>query len=145
VDECSGPLLGKSGLFEKDCFAETFLLAEGGKEILAKRLQPLLNGHSGIKLHVTGLQIVGAAYQVKGYIEGSALGDLRLPDSLHIVKERGDWKWYSAAGLNQTDFQLSKNIDRSFFRSSYKRIKHSNKFLRQKPRRIEKQCSLLIR
>jgi hypothetical protein len=29
---------------------------------------------------------------VQGYIEGSALGELRLPDGRHIVKENGAWK-----------------------------------------------------
>ena len=82
-------------------------MAEGGKEILAKRLQPLLNGRSGTKLHVTGIQIVGSAYHVQGYIEGSALGDLRLPDDLHIVKENGGWKWHGALGSTKTDYKLS--------------------------------------
>ncbi len=82
VDDCSGPLVGESSLFGNDCFAETFQLAEGGREL------------SGVHLHVTGVQRNGAAYRVQGYIEGSALGELRLPDDLHIVKENGVWKWY---------------------------------------------------
>jgi hypothetical protein len=108
VDDCSGALLGKPGLFEKDCFAETFQLAGGGKEMLAERLQPFLNGRSGIKLHVTGIQQNGAAYQVQGYIEGSTLGELRLPDDLHIVKENGAWKWHGAVGSFQKKYQITK-------------------------------------
>jgi len=30
---------------------------------------------------------------VRGYIEGSPLGELRLPNELHMVKENGAWKW----------------------------------------------------
>ncbi|MBW2479196.1 MAG: serine hydrolase [Deltaproteobacteria bacterium] len=93
VDDCSGPLVGKSSLFGNDCFAESFRLAAGGKELFAERLQPFLQGRSGVRLHVTGLQPNGAAYKMQGYIEGSALGELRLPDELHIVKENGVWKW----------------------------------------------------
>ncbi len=54
---------------------------------------PFLQGRSGEHLHVTGVQRNGAAYRVQGYIEGSTLGELRLPDDLHIVKEDGVWKW----------------------------------------------------
>jgi len=93
MDDCSDPLVGESSLFGNDCFAETFQLAGGGKELFAQRLQPFLKGRSGKDLHVTGVQQDGVAYQVQGYIEGSALGDLCLPDDLHIVKENGAWKW----------------------------------------------------
>ena len=93
LDDCSGPLVGESQFFGNDCFAETFQLAGGGKELFARRLKPFLEGSSGVRLHVTGLQRNGAAYRVQGYIEGSALGELRLPDDLHIVKENGGWKW----------------------------------------------------
>ena len=68
-------------------------MAGGGREQFAERLQPLLHGRSGGRLHVTGMQRNGTAYRVQGYIEGSALGELRLPDDLHIVKENGVWKW----------------------------------------------------
>jgi hypothetical protein len=103
VDDCSGPLVGESQLFETDCFAETFQLAGGGRELLAERLQPFLQGRSGGDLHVTGVQPNGAAYRVQGYIEGSALGELRLPDDLHIVKENGVWKWQGIVDSKQTD------------------------------------------
>ncbi len=36
VDDCSGPLVGGSPLFGNDCFAETFQLAGGGKELFAE-------------------------------------------------------------------------------------------------------------
>jgi hypothetical protein len=97
VDDCSGPLVGESQFFENDCFAETYQLAGAGKELFAKRLKPFLQESSGVRLHVTGLQRNGAAYRVLGYIEGSALGELRLPDDLHIVKENGGWKWQGFA------------------------------------------------
>jgi CubicO group peptidase (beta-lactamase class C family) len=103
VDDCSGPLVGESQLFETDCFAETFQLAGGGRELLAERLQPFLRGRSGGDLHVTGVQPNGAAYRVQGYIEGSALGELRLPDGLHIVKENGAWKWQGIVDSKQTE------------------------------------------
>jgi len=94
VDDCSCPLVGESPLFGNDCFAETFQLAGGGRELFAERLQPFLQERSGgVHLHVTGVQRNGAAYRVQGYIEGSVLGELRLPDNLHIVKENGVWKW----------------------------------------------------
>ncbi len=93
VDDCSGSLVGDSPIFGNDCFAKTFQLAGGGRELFAERLQPFLQGRSGVNLHVTGVQRNGAAYQVQGYIEGSALGDLCLPDDLHIAKENGFWKW----------------------------------------------------
>jgi CubicO group peptidase (beta-lactamase class C family) len=103
VDDCSGPLIGESSFFENDCFAETFQLAGGGKELFAQRLQPFLKGRSGVRLHVTGVQRNGAAYSVKGYIEGSVLGDLRLPDDLHIVKENGVWKWQGIVDSKQAE------------------------------------------
>jgi hypothetical protein len=103
VDDCSGPLLGKFSLFGNDCFAETFQLAGGGKELLAERFQPFLKGRSGVQLHVTDVQPNGAAYRVQGYIEGSALGELRLPDDLHIIKENGTWKWHGMVDSEQTD------------------------------------------
>ena len=93
VDDCSGPLIGESSLFGNDCFAETFQLAGGDREQFAERLQPFLKDRSGGRLHVTGVQRNGAAYRVQGYIEDSALGELRLPNDLHIVKENGAWKW----------------------------------------------------
>jgi CubicO group peptidase (beta-lactamase class C family) len=102
LDDCSGPLVGKSSLFGNDCFAETFQLAGGGKELLAERLKPFLQGRSVVQLHVTGIQPNGGAYRVQGYIEGSALGELRLPDDLHIVKENGDWKWQGIVESKQT-------------------------------------------
>ena len=102
VKDCSGPLLGQSSLFGNDCFAETFQLAGGGIEYFAERLRPLLQGRSGIDLHVTGVQRNGAAYRVQGYVEGTALGDLRLPDDLHIVKENGAWKWQGTVDSKQT-------------------------------------------
>ncbi len=102
VDDCSGPLVGESALFGKDCFAETFQLAGGGRELFAERLQPFLQGRSGVHLHVTGVQRNGAAYRAQGYIEGSALGELRLPDDLHIVKENGVWKWQGIIDSKQT-------------------------------------------
>ena len=103
VDDCSGPLVGESPLFGNDCFAETFQLAGGGRELFAERLQPFLQGRSGVHLHVTGVQRNGAAYRVQGYIEGSALGELRLPDDLHIVKENGVWKWQGIVDSKQTE------------------------------------------
>ena len=102
VDDCAGPLVGKSQLFENDCFAETFQSAEGGKELLAGRLKPFLQKRSGVQLHVTGMQPNGGAYRVQGYIEGSALGELRLPDDLHIVQEKGAWKWQGIVDSEQT-------------------------------------------
>ncbi|MGD8941678.1 MAG: serine hydrolase [Desulfobacterales bacterium] len=103
VDDCSGPLVGESTLFGNDCFAETFQLAGGGKELFAERLQPFLQGRSGVDLHITGVQRNGTAYRVQGYIEGSALGELRLPDDLHIVKENGVWKWQGIIDSKQTE------------------------------------------
>jgi len=103
VDDCSGPLVEESSLFGNDCFAETFQLAGGGRKLFAERLQPFLQGRSGVQLHVTGMQRNGAAYRVKGYIEGSALGELRLPDDLHIVKENGVWKWQGIVNSKQTE------------------------------------------
>jgi hypothetical protein len=103
VDDCSGPLVGESGLFGNDCFAETFQLAGGGRELFTERLQPFLQGRSGVNLHVTGVQRNGAACRVQGYIEGSALGELRLPDDLHIVKENGAWKWQGIVDSKQTE------------------------------------------
>jgi hypothetical protein len=94
VDDCSGPLVGESSLFGNDCFTENFYLAGGRKQLYADRLQPFLQGRSGVRLHVTAVQRNGAAFRVQGYIEGSALGELRLPDELHIVKENGVWKWH---------------------------------------------------
>jgi hypothetical protein len=103
VDDCSGPLVGKSSLFGKDCFAESFQLAAGGRKLFAERLQPFLQGRSGVQLHVTGVQRNGASYRVQGYIDGSALGELRLPDDLHIVKENGAWKWQGAIDSIQSE------------------------------------------
>jgi hypothetical protein len=103
VDDCSGPLVGESSLFGNDCFAETFQLAGGGRELFAQRLQPFLQGHSGADLHVTGVQRNGVAYRVQGYIEGSALGDLRLPGDLHIIQDNGVWKWQGNVDSNQTE------------------------------------------
>ncbi|MCP4630912.1 MAG: serine hydrolase [bacterium] len=103
VDDCSGPLVGDSQLFETDCFAETFQLAGGGRKLIAERLQPFLHGRSGGHLHVTGVQRNGAAYRVQGYIAGSALGELSLPDGLHIVKENGAWKWQGIVDSTQTE------------------------------------------
>jgi len=103
VDDCSGPLLGESQLFESDCFAEAFQLTGDGKELLTERLQTLLRGRSGERLHVTGVQPNGGAYLVQGYIAGSTLGDLCLPDGLHMVKENGAWKWQGAVDSKQTE------------------------------------------
>ena len=97
------PLVGESPLFGNDCFAETFQLAGGGRELFAERLQPFLQGRFGVHLHVTGAQRNGAVYRVQGYIEGSALGELRLPDDLHIVKENGVWKWQGIVESKQTE------------------------------------------
>jgi hypothetical protein len=103
VDDCSGPLVGESPLSGNDCFAEPFQLVGGGRELFSQRLQPFLRGLSGVNLHVTGVQRNGAAYRVQGYIEGSALGELRLPDDLHMVKENGAWKWQGIVDSKQTE------------------------------------------
>ena len=103
VDDCSGPLIGESVLFGNDCFAENFNLAGTQLELFAERLQPFLPERSGAKLHVTGMQRNGTAYRVQGYIEGSALGDFRLPGNLHIVKDNGAWKWQGMVDSKQTD------------------------------------------
>jgi hypothetical protein len=103
VDDCSGPLVDESSFFGNDCFADTFQLAGGGRGRFAERLKPFLQGRSGVQLHLTSLQRNGAAYRVQGYIEGSALGELRLPDDLHILKENGAWKWQSIVGSKQTE------------------------------------------
>ena len=93
VDLCAGPLVGESSSSGNACFAENFHLAGGGRELLAQRLKPFLKEPSAKHLHVTGVQRNGAAYRVQGYIEGTALGDLGLPNDLHMVKENGAWKW----------------------------------------------------
>jgi len=93
LNDCSGPLVGDGSFFGSDCFAETFQVAGGGRELLKNRLKPFLKDRSKGRLHVTGLQPDGAAYKVQGYIEGGALGDMGLPGDLHIVKENGVWKW----------------------------------------------------
>ena len=104
VDDCSGPLVGDSPLSGNDCFAETFQLAGGGRALFAERLQPFLQGRSGgVRLHVTGLQRNSAAYRVQGYIAGSVLGELCLPDDLHIVKENGAWKWKGIVDSKQKE------------------------------------------
>jgi CubicO group peptidase (beta-lactamase class C family) len=106
MDECSDPLVGESSLSRDDCFAETFHLCGGGREQLAERLKPFLQGRSGGDLHVTGVQRNGSAYRVRGYIEGSSLGDLSLPNNLHIVKQNGDWKWQGVDVSKQKEFRL---------------------------------------
>ncbi|MBT8356556.1 MAG: hypothetical protein KJO61_02180, partial [Deltaproteobacteria bacterium] len=111
VDDCSGALVGESSLFGNDCFAETFQLAGGDRELFAKRLQPFLQGRSGVKLHVTGMQRNDAAYRVQGYIEGSALGELRFPHDLHIVKENGTWKWQGVVDSKQTEEKLALTVN----------------------------------
>ena len=103
VDKCSGPLVGESLFSGNDCFTENFQLAGGGRELFAERLKPFLKGHSGGQVHVTGVQRNGAAYRVQGYIENSTLGELRLPDDLHIVKENGVWKWHGIVDSEQTE------------------------------------------
>ena len=103
VDDCFGPLLGKSSLFGKDCFPEMFQLAGGGRELFAERLQPFLQGRSEVQLHVTGVQRNGTAYRVQGYIDGSELGELRLLNELHMVKENGAWKWQGIVDSKQTE------------------------------------------
>ncbi|MGD9067495.1 MAG: serine hydrolase, partial [Desulfobacterales bacterium] len=50
VDDCSGPLLGKSPLIGKNCFSEIFQLAGGGRELFAERLQPFLQSRSEVQL-----------------------------------------------------------------------------------------------
>ena len=102
VEDCSGSLVGGSPLSGNECFAETFQLDGGGRERFAERLRPFLQGRSGILLHITGVQRHGAAYRVHGYIGGSALGELRLPDGLHIVKENGAWKWQGSVDSMET-------------------------------------------
>jgi len=109
VEDCSDPLVGESSLFENDCFAENFQMAGGGRELFAERLQPLLQGRSGGALHVTGLQPNGAAYHVQGYIEGSTLGELRLPDDLHMVKKNGAWKWQGIVDSMQASMKGIQN------------------------------------
>ena len=93
VDSCSRALIGTSASNRSKCLAESFQLAGGGDGWFARRLQPFLNGRSGIKLHTTGVKRNGSGYRVEGYIEGTAIGDVNLPDDLHIVKENGTWKW----------------------------------------------------
>ena len=102
VKDCSDPLVGKSSFFNNDCFADNFQMAAAGRQLFAKRLQPFLRGHSGLNLHVTGVQRNGEAYRVQGYIEGSALGELRLPEDLHMVKDNGVWKWQGMIESKQT-------------------------------------------
>ena len=103
VDDCSDPLVGGSSLFGNDCFTEDFQLAGGGRELVAERLHPFLQGRSDGKLHVTGVQRNGKAYRVQGYIEGSSLGELRLPNDLHIIKENGVLKWQGIIESKQTE------------------------------------------
>jgi hypothetical protein len=104
VDDCSGPLVGESPLSGNDCFAETFQLAGGGRELFAERLQSFLQGRSGgVHLHVTGVQRNSTAYRLQGYIAGSVLGELRLPDDLYIVKENGAWKWKGIVDSKQKE------------------------------------------
>ncbi len=104
VKDCSGSLVGESTFFEKDCFADNFQLpGGGGRELLAERLRPFMKGRNGATLHVTGVQRNDAAFRVQGYIAGSALGDLRLPDDFHIVKENGAWKWRGKVDVKQTE------------------------------------------
>ena len=59
----------------------------------------------GIEYYDNGAQLRqnGEAYRVQGYIEGSALSELRLPDDLHIVKENGVWKWQGIVDSKQTE------------------------------------------
>ena len=103
VDDCSGPLIAKSALYGSHCFAESFQLDGGGRKLFAERLQPFLKGRSGTQLHVTEVRQNGKGYRVQGYIEGSALGELRLPDDLHIVKENGAWKWQGNVNSKQIE------------------------------------------
>jgi len=103
IEACSGSLVGESSWSDKDCFAENFQLAGGGRALLAKRLSPFLKDRSGVTLHVTGVQRNGGALRVQGYIEGSALGELRLPGDLHMVKENGVIKWQGDATINLTE------------------------------------------
>jgi hypothetical protein len=102
VANCSGALIGKSSSNRNECFAESFQLAGGGKKLFAKRLQPFLKGSSGINLHLTGVQRYGPGYRVQGYIEGTTLGKIRLPDDLLIVRENGAWKWQGIVDSKQT-------------------------------------------
>ncbi len=103
VDDCSGPLIGESPISGTDCFAETFQVAGGGRALFAERLQPFLQDRSGVQMHVTGVQRNGAACRVQGYIGGSALGELRLPEDLHIVKANGALKWQGAVDSKRTE------------------------------------------
>jgi hypothetical protein len=93
VKDCSGSLIGETTFFEDDCIAEIFHLPGGGRERFVKRIQPFLQGRSDVRIHITRIIPNGAAYRVRGYIEGTALGDLYLPDNLHIIQENGAWKW----------------------------------------------------
>jgi len=93
VDDCTGPLMGESSFFGKDCFVKDFQLNGSGKNLFAIRIKPFFQGRSEKRLHITGVQQNSAAYRVQGYIDGSSLGELSLPDNLRIVKENGAYKW----------------------------------------------------
>lgn len=93
IEECADPLMGGSSFFGKDCFAEGFQLNGSGKNLFALRIQPFFQGRSERRLHITSMQRNSDAYQVQGYVEDSALGELSLPANLFIVKEDGAYKW----------------------------------------------------
>ena len=75
-------------------------MAGGGKALFAERLRPFLKGRPRVTLHVTGVQQNDTACRVQGYVEGSALGELRLPGDLQMVQEGGAWKWQGGANSN---------------------------------------------
>jgi len=93
LEDCAGNLMGKTSIFGKDCFAESFRPDGSGKSLFANRIQPFFRGGSDKKLHITSVQRNSDAYRVQGYIDGSALGEISLPDNLQIVKENGRYKW----------------------------------------------------
>jgi hypothetical protein len=52
-------------------------------------------------VHITKIRN-GPGYRVQGYIEGSTLGEIRLPDNLYIVRGNGAWKWQRIVASKQT-------------------------------------------
>ncbi len=91
LKDCATSLAGEAN--NENCFADNFIYNGTNKTQLQKMVRPFFEEPKGTRIHCSKVTEAGDDRLIEGYLAGSRIGNLQLPQALRISKNNGQWQW----------------------------------------------------
>jgi CubicO group peptidase (beta-lactamase class C family) len=92
-DDCGQSFVRLPRMSGPACFSEEFLYNGLQQVSLHELLQPLWDGDSKVKMHITRAEESEKAAELEGYLANSLIGTVRLPPGMQVSRQESSWKW----------------------------------------------------